>query len=450
MAAILAGYLFPHPPIIVEEIGKGHEKKAINTIEGAKALSRDIKLRRPSTVVVITPHGIMFKDKISISSVKELSGDFKEFGQERLNFNFKNNMDLVNRIVNKSINKGIPIIEIDEDFQNNYSVNLNLDHGTLVPLYFVTKEYRDFDLVHINYGLLSPEKLYEFGTIIKEAAIESHENVVIIASGDLSHRLSKDGPYAYSPLGRKFDRKIVDVLKRGDFKSIVRFDLNLSSEAGECGLRSLMILSGALDGYKIESKVLSYEGPYGVGYCTAKFLVLDEIGEKKEDEYVRLARESLEYYVKHKKIMDIPEGLSSELLNTKRGVFVSIKKDGMLRGCIGTIEPIRSNLAEEIIENAISAGTMDPRFPKVTEEELPYLVYSVDVLKEPEPISSIDELNPKKYGVIVSKGFRRGLLLPNIEGINTPMEQVEIALKKAGIMKDEKYKLERFEVVRHI
>lgn len=121
----------------------------------------------------------------------------------------------------------------------------------------------------------------------------------------------------------------------------------------------------------------------------------------------------------------------------------------MLRGCIGTIEPTQGNIALEIIENAISAGMKDPRFEPVEEEELPYLIYSVDVLMEPEPISSMEELDVEKYGVIVSKGFRRGLLLPNIEGVDTPQEQVKIALQKANISEYEDYKLERFEVIRH-
>jgi len=129
-----------------------------------------------------------------------------------------------------------------------------------------------------------------------------------------------------------------------------------------------------------------------------------------------LARKSLEHYVKYKEKLKVPEDLDEEFLNSRRGVFVSIHKDGMLRGCIGTIKPVRKNLAEEIIENAISAGTEDPRFDPVTEEELPKLVYSVDVLKDPEPVSSIDDLDPKRYGVIVSKGLRRGLLLPNLDG----------------------------------
>ena len=233
-------------------------------------------------------------------------------------------------------------------------------------------------------------------------------------------------------------------------------------------LRSLIILAGFLEGLKIKPKVLSYEGPFGVGYCNAMF---HNIGEnhgdntfeqlldmenkkienirKNEDEYVRLARNSLEYYIKNGKIMDVPKDISDELLKRRHGAFVTIKKDGNLRGCIGTIEPTKANLAEEIIYNAISAGVKDPRFEPVTEEELPYLVYSVDVLYPPEPISSLEELDVEKYGVIVSKGFRRGLLLPNIEGVNTPSEQVSIALAKAGIGGYEDYKLERFRVERH-
>ena len=158
---------------------------------------------------------------------------------------------------------------------------MELDHGALVPLYFVNKEYEDFKLIHINYGLLSPKDLCKFGNIVQEAVLESKENVVMIASGDLSHKLSNEGPYAYSPYGEQFDTELVKLLKRGDFKSIVAFDLELSERAGECGLRSLMILAGFLDGFKITPEVLSYEGPFGVGYCNAKFSVVGKDEKKK-------------------------------------------------------------------------------------------------------------------------------------------------------------------------
>jgi AmmeMemoRadiSam system protein A len=137
------------------------------------------------------------------------------------------------------------------------------------------------------------------------------------------------------------------------------------------------------------------------------------------------------------------------MTENRAGAFVSLKKYGQLRGCIGTISPAYSNIAQEIIGNAISAGTRDPRFHPVRKDELDGIVYSVDILGEPEPIESIDQLDVKRYGVIVRAGRRSGLLLPDLEGVDTPEEQVSIALRKAGIRPDENYRMERFEVVRH-
>lgn len=168
-----------------------------------------------------------------------------------------------------------------------------------------------------------------------------------------------------------------------------------------------------------------------------------------EDAYVRLARLSLETYIKTGQMAALPKDLPEEMLNRRAGVFVSLKKHGHLRGCIGTISPVTKSIAQEILRNAISSGTEDPRFSQVTEDELDDLVYSVDVLSEPEPISSMDELDVKRYGVIVTNGHRRGLLLPNLDTVNTPEQQVEIALEKAGIRKGQPYSMERFEVVRH-
>ena len=139
------------------------------------------------------------------------------------------------------------------------------------------------------------------------------------------------------------------------------------------------------------------------------------------------------------------------MLTRRAGVFVSLRKEGRLRGCIGTIGPVRGNIAEEIRENAVSAATRDPRFSPVRQEELAALEISVDVLGEPEKIRSRDQLDVKRYGVIVSKGLRRGLLLPNLEGVDTVDEQLSIALQKAGLSPRERdFEMERFEVVRHV
>lgn len=169
--------------------------------------------------------------------------------------------------------------------------------------------------------------------------------------------------------------------------------------------------------------------------------------EKELHPIVKLAKEAVEGYVSKGEVFS-PENLTSEM-KERAGVFVSIKKHGELRGCIGTFEPIKTNIAEETIANAISSAIGDPRFTPVTVSELAGLDYSVDILTEPEPVGSIDQLDPKKYGIIVEYGPRRGLLLPDIEGVNTVDEQIDICRAKAGIAEDEPVKLYRFQVRRY-
>ena len=218
----------------------------------------------------------------------------------------------------------------------------------------------------------------------------------------------------------------------------------------------------------MKSERLSYEGPFGVGYgiCiyetgekdpSRKFL--EQYEEKvrlrlkkqreKEDAHVRLARETIEHYVRTGQLPEAPADLPEELRECRAGVFVSIKKDGRLRGCIGTIKAVQASIAEEIRYNAVSACSQDPRFSPVQPEELERLTISVDVLGDAKRVASLAELDVRRYGVIVTNGHRRGLLLPNLEGVDTVQEQIAIAKQKAGIRADEEVELQRFEVVRH-
>ncbi len=170
--------------------------------------------------------------------------------------------------------------------------------------------------------------------------------------------------------------------------------------------------------------------------------------KNEESAYVRLARETIENYIKQGKIITPPKDLPEEMINQKAGVFVSLKKFGDLRGCIGTFMPTQENIAQEIIKNAISAAIDDPRFSPVIVSELEDLSISVDVLSAPEEVKDISQLDPKKYGVIVSSGYKKGLLLPDLEGVDTAEYQIDIAKRKAGIYPGEKVKLYRFEVKR--
>ncbi len=466
MKGLVSAYISPHPPIIIDKIGNGEEKKCINTINGLREIAEDIENKKPETIIVITPHGPLFSDAIAMSIGEELYGDFGNFGHSELRYHFKNDLEIVKDIYDMAKKEKIQLALMNKEMYEMYGLEDTLDHGVLVPLHFVTQKYTDFKLVHITYGLLSPIELYKFGKIIDKEA-KGKRNISIIASGDLSHRLSDSGPYSYSPKGEEFDKKIISLFKNKDLTGVLSFDLDLAKEAGECGLRSFMILSGALSQHDFIPRILSYEGPFGVGYMTAIFEISaenpkDHVGEIKEkidekmkmkrsneDKYQRLARESLEYYINNGKYMDIPEYVDSEMLSLRMPVFVSIKKFGELRGCIGSTSPIKNNLAEEIIYFAVEAGTKDPRFPPVTEEELPFLSYSVDVLMPAQKVKSLSELDPKKYGIIVESGFRRGLLLPDIEGVDTVRDQIRIALNKAGIGEHEKYDISKFEVIRH-
>jgi MEMO1 family protein len=323
-------------------------------------------------------------------------------------------------------------------------------------------------LVRIGLSGLSETEHYQFGKCIAKTADKLKRRVVFVASGDLSHKLKDDGPYGFSAEGPVFDKDITQAMSKADFLRFLTYDENFCEAAAECGLRSFIIMAGALDGRAVEAQLLSYEGPFGVGYSVCSYAVNGEdesrhfdavynrnqseivqSSKSGEDEYVRLARLSLETYIKTQKYIELPAGLPAEMMEKRAGAFVSLKKHGQLRGCIGTISPMTGCVAEEILHNAVSAGTQDPRFPAITEYELNDIVYSVDVLAPAEPIQSIAELDVKRYGVIVSSGYKRGLLLPNLDGVNTPEQQVSIALQKGSIKQDEPYSLERFEVVRH-
>lgn len=469
MGKLLKVYLMPHPPIMIHEIGRGEEEKVKNTIDSALQVAEEIEVMKPETIIIVVPpHGPAFEDAMSINTEGILKGDLSNFGASQIKFNLTVDTGLIDIIMKKSSENNISVAPIDVNTARRYSISNDLDHGSMIPLYFINKKFKQFKIVHITYGLLSREELYHFGNIIRESVEESERDAVLVASGDLSHRLTPEAPAGYSPLGLQFDNELTGFLKRPSRDEIMSVNRELVDAAGECGYRSILVMLGALNGVDVLPKALSYEGPFGVGYCVASYDIIksnkeeDKVKfyyEKKrtniirlreqEDEYVSLARESLEHYIKTGKTLELKDNLPSQMLNIKAGTFVSLKKNGQLRGCIGTIEGVQQNIALEIAENAISAGTRDPRFYPVDEDELGEIEYSVDVLGGAEPISSENELDPKRYGVIVTKDSRSGLLLPNLEGVDTVDEQVKIALNKAGINKGEDYSLERFEVIRH-
>ena len=465
--SIVRGIISPHPPIIVPEVGGDERKKAAKTVQSLEKAAALVKQADPELIIITTPHGAVFRDALAVSVLSPLVGNLEAFGAGQVSFHYSNDILVAEEIIRRANQAGIPVVALDPGLAREYRISLKLDHGVTVPLYFLKEAGVNCPILPISMGFLPFEELYQFGTVIKEAVEAIGRRVVFLASGDLSHRLTKDAPAGYHPKGQEFDNLLVELLKKKQVEEILKIDPALVETAGECGLRSFIMMLGAFDGYDFDFNLFSYEGPFGVGYLVGEInpgksapsrRILKKIFQErmkrmeerrsKESPAVSLARQALETYVNKGEIIQPPQPVP-DFFRKRAGVFVSIKKHGQLRGCIGTVEPVQENLAQEIIQNALSAGTRDPRFNPVTPEELKDLTYSVDVLCPPEPISGLDELDPQRYGVIVKSGHRSGLLLPMLEGIDTAEEQVEIARQKAGLRRGEPVKLSRFEVVRY-
>ena len=459
---IVAAYMVPHPPMIIPQVGRGSEKQITKTIRAYEAVAAGIAGIRPETIIVTSPHAVLYADYFHISPGEEATGDFGRFRAPEVRFAEKYDTELVKAICALAKGKDFPAGTLGER-------DRRLDHGTMVPLYFIEQQYTGFRLVRVGLSGLSNAEHYEFGQIIRQAVEQTGRKAVLIASGDLSHKLQEYGPYGFAEEGPEYDRRIMDAAGRAAFGEMLTFEESFLDKAAECGHRSFLIMAGALDGMNVEAKVYTHEDVTGVGYGICSFRPTEPNGERRfleryraeqeeklrqrrerEDPYVRLARETVESWVLDRKTPGVPDWATAEMKQNRAGVFVSIHKDGKLRGCIGTFLPTRECIAKEIISNAVSASTRDPRFDPIGPEELKWLEINVDVLSTPKPIGSKEELDVKRYGVIVSSGSRRGLLLPDLDGVDTVDEQVDIARRKAGIREQDPITLERFEVVRHV
>ncbi len=450
--SILASFMVPHPPLIVPNVGKGREQQIEKTKQSYEQVAKEIKKLNPETIIISSPHTVYYSDFFHISKEERIVGNLGTFGAKEVSFNEENDLELVSEI--ERIAKGM-------HFPAGRTIETELDHGTMVPLYFIRKELPNTKIVVVGLSTLALIENYAFGMIIQKAVNNLNRRVVFVASGDLSHKLQEYGPYGFIKEGPEYDKRIMATMSKANFNELLEYEESFLDKAAECGHRSFTIMAGALDGLDVQPTYLSHEDVTGVGYgiCTfypkgenkerhflTKYLEAKE-NNKSNDEYVKLAIKSLTSYITNKEHLSLPDNLPKEMLNKKAGVFVSIHKFGNLRGCIGTFLPTTNSIAEEIIDNAIKASTEDPRFSPITKDEIPYLEVNVDVLTKPVPTTK-EELDPKKYGVIVTQGYKRGLLLPDLDGVDTIDEQISIAKQKAGITTGE-IELQRFEVIRH-
>lgn len=466
----LAGYLAPHPPIIIPEVGLGEEKKAAATSRAMYEIGKEVARLKPKTIVIISPHGPLFTDAIAIRTASPLKGTLEPFGAKSIQFSQSTDLEFIETLLKKAYDSNIPSVKFDGKLARRFDLSEDADHGIIVPLHYINQHYRDYQVVALTYGLLASDALYEFGMLINQTAESLGREIVVIASGDLSHHLMDFEAYKFREEGPSFDRFIMDHLAGKSYLPILTMAPKWAEKAGECGKRSLEILLGCLDAISHETQVKSYEGPYGVGYGIVAFNPLQHVEQiesllssieselkqqrdkmrESEDDYVKLARYAIEHYINEGCRPTLPEYAHTPVfLGKSKGVFVSIKDRGGLRGCMGGTVGFEINLGSEIISTAIKAATQDPRFDPIEPEELENLIISVDLLMPAEKITDQALLNPDIYGIIVYNDHKRGLLLPRLEGIHTVKEQIKIALNKAGINENDSYNIERFLVERH-
>lgn len=258
-----SAYICPHPPLLIPSIGQNNLSEVSSTVKAMNKLSDEIKKLDIDTIVIISPHGPLQMGFMSVVGTEYLEGDFLQFGNDT-SMSFENNIDLGLNIKKIADTRNIPA-EIIND-------GAGLDHGAMVPLYFLTKHNPNLKIVLIAFSYLNYEKHFEFGEAIYKAIESMDEKIALVASGDLSHRLTPNAPAGYSTRGREFDELLIKLLEENNAGEILSLNSNLIEEAGECGLRSIIILLGALaalENCKFEK--LSYEGPFGVGYLVGRF-----------------------------------------------------------------------------------------------------------------------------------------------------------------------------------
>lgn len=251
----------PHPPILLPAIGKENLNLIERTIKAMEKLEQELYAAKPDVIIIISPHCPILADSFSILQAKKYHSTLEQFGDLSAKLEFKADLELIHKI-KECFETKIPLTLISQE---------ELDHGISVPLFYLTRHLKDVVIVPIGLSLLNFQRHFEFGQVLKEEISKTNKRVAVIASGDLSHRLTPDAPASFSPQGKIFDQTLIDLIKKKNAQGILNLDPNFVEEAGECGLRSIIILLGLLQKIDYQPEILSYEGPFGVGYLVTQF-----------------------------------------------------------------------------------------------------------------------------------------------------------------------------------
>lgn len=258
---IVFSAITPHPPILIPAIGKENLTRLKATQKAIKKLEQDLYSCQPDTILIISPHGQIQPDAFTMNLSPNFEANFELFGDFSSKMYFSGDIGLAYKIRERMETRA-PLQLVSD---------IHLDHGSSVPLYLLTQNLKNIKIIPLYYSGLDLAAHFKFGQLLKRELLVNKERVAIIASGDLSHRLTKNAPAGYSPKGKKFDRKLTEYLTRHKTKDILKMNHHFIEDAGECGLKSIVILLGILDGINYQAQMLSYEAPFGVGYLVMKF-----------------------------------------------------------------------------------------------------------------------------------------------------------------------------------
>ena len=432
MPGIVAGALVAHPPILLAEVGGVQSERVRATAEALRNLDGILSAVDADLAVVISPHSPSSMTSLPLRRGANAGGNLERFHAPHVQVMAQVDVVLADALIADGRRAGFSLIWAEET---------ELDHGVVVPLYSLPKTMANKRCIFMGVSGWSLNRFTEFGVWLHGRL--RNRFAILIASGDLSHRLTPDAPYGYRPEGPVFDRLVIDALRERDWKRIEGLDPDLIEEAGECGLRPLAILLGAARAAGLDSQVLSYEGPFGVGYPVVAFTATT-IGTAANAglDVQALGRRAIDTYLRSRRLIEPPQPIPAEL-TAPSAVFVSLYKDGQLRGCVGSLHPTEATAAQELIRYAVASAVRDPRFDPVRLDEVGALTIKVQLL-DPAEATDISGLNPQTHGIIVRAGDRQALLLPGIEGIDTPEQQLRAACDKAGINRNAPLELERF------
>jgi MEMO1 family protein len=470
---VFAG-LLPHAPVLVPGVGGDRLADVAATVRAMATVARRAVAAQPETLVLVSPHSPRRPGAFGLWRTSQLRGSLERFGSPEDRVGLPLNRTFADELETEAARRGLRTWHIPDK---------SLDHGAVVPLCYLVAAGWKGPTVILSLNYPGEGGLEELGHAIAIVAQERRQHTAIIASGDMSHRLTPEAPSGFHPDGRRFDEALIALLREGAYREIARIDSELEESAAEDAADSTRIAVTAV-GYQTEGhEVLSYEGPFGVGYGVAILFEQKSAGDSvaasalarsPERERVEVSdsilarsrpQESTTQSGVLSRLAELPvvarRAVEAALgsgpksppfqatgeLTGRRGVFVTLRtENGKLRGCIGTLAPTEKDLVEETWRLAVAAASHDYRFQPVTAAELPGMHFSVTVLGELEPVASPDELNPAVYGVVVtSADGRKGVLLPDIAGIDSVAEQIAISRDKAGIGSDEPVRLQRFQ-----